>query len=69
MGQRCGLAAWGLGWLGLISGREVGLIGEMGLLVEWVGRSMRWVDAGDGLELGWRLGCEIGLAVEEEERR
>ena len=69
MGQRCGLAAWGLGWLGLIGGREVGLIGEMGLLAEWVGRSMRWVGVGDGLELGWRLGCEIGLAVEEEERR
>ena len=34
-----------------------------------MGRSTRWVDAGDGSELGWRLGCEIRLAVEEEERR
>ena len=41
----------------------------MGLLVEWVGRLVRWVDARDGSELGWRLGCEIKLAVEEEERR
>ena len=59
------MAAWGLGWLGLIGGREVGLIGEMGLLAKWVGRSARWVGTRDGSELG----CEIGLAVEEEERR
>ena len=54
-----------MGRLGLIDGREMGLIGEMGLLVEWVGRSARWVGTRDGSELG----CEIGLAVEEEERR
>ena len=47
----------------------MGLIGEMGLLAEWVGRSARWVGVGDGSKLGWRLGCENGLAVEEEERR
>ena len=34
MGWRHGSAAWGLGRLGLIGGREVGLIGEMGLLAE-----------------------------------
>ena len=31
----------------------MGLIGEMGLLVEWVGRSARWVGASDGSKLGW----------------
>ena len=31
----------------------LGLIGEMGLLAEWVGRSARWVGAGDGSKLGW----------------
>ena len=39
--------------------------GVVGLLAEWVGRSARWVGAGGGSELGY----EIGLAVEEEERR
>ena len=39
--------------------------GVVGLLAEWVGRSARWVGVGGRSELG----CEIGLAVEEEERR
>ena len=69
MSRRRGSAAWGLGRLGLIGGREVGLTSEMGLLAEWVGRSARWVGAKDGLKLGCWLGCEIRLAVEEEERR
>ena len=43
--------------------------GVVGLLAEWVGRLARWVGTGGGSELGWQLGCEIGLAVEEEERR
>ena len=53
MGWRRGSAAWSLSRLGLIDGREVGLIDKMGLLVEWVGRSTRWVGAGDGSKLGY----------------
>ena len=32
----------------------------MGLLAEWVGRSARWVGAGDGSKLGWRLAVRTG---------
>ena len=30
----------------------MGLISEIGLLAEWVGRSARWVDVGYGSKLG-----------------